>query len=106
MANEELEFKKFVGALQNTLEQLNSGTVYFIIDHSSKDSTLELCETLSKNDKRFITVWAPQSRNVVDAYLTGYKVALQNKHEFIIEMDAGLSHDPNALPMFLLLVYE
>ena len=106
MANEELEFKKFVGALQNTLEQLNSGTVYFIIDHSSKDSTLELCETLSKNDKRFITVWAPQSRNVVDAYLTGYKVALQNKHEFIIEMDAGLSHDPSALPMFLRVLHE
>jgi dolichol-phosphate mannosyltransferase len=33
-------------------------------------------------------------------------VALSNKHEIIIEMDAGLSHDPRAIPMFLRVLNE
>ncbi|MCJ7802664.1 MAG: glycosyltransferase, partial [Candidatus Marinimicrobia bacterium] len=55
---------------------------------------------------RFTTIWSPQNKNVVDAYLRGYKEALKNKHEYIIEMDAGLSHDPKALPMFLRILNE
>jgi dolichol-phosphate mannosyltransferase len=38
---------------------------------------------------------------VVDAYMNGFREALKNGHEIIIEMDAGLSHDPRAIPAFL-----
>jgi dolichol-phosphate mannosyltransferase len=37
----------------------------------------------------------------VDAYIRGYKEALKQDHQIMIEMDAGLSHDPNTLPSFL-----
>jgi dolichol-phosphate mannosyltransferase len=43
---------------------------------------------------------------VVDAYIRGYREALKNNHEIIIEMDAGLSHDPRAIPMFLRVLNE
>jgi dolichol-phosphate mannosyltransferase len=33
--------------------------------------------------------------------MRGYRAALENKHELIIEMDAGLSHNPDILPHFL-----
>ncbi len=33
--------------------------------------------------------------------MRGYKEALKNNHEFIIEMDAGLSHNPETIPLFL-----
>ncbi|MFM2135592.1 MAG: hypothetical protein RL021_992 [Bacteroidota bacterium] len=105
MANEEAEFAAFVDALRQELDSLGSGTVYFVVDNASKDRTLELCRTLSASDPRFVTVWAPENRNVVDAYLRGYREACP-KHEFIIEMDAGLSHDPRALPMFLRVLNE
>ena len=85
---------------------LECGKVYFIVDSVSKDNTLELCTNLSAIDPRFSTVWAPQNKNVVDAYINGYKEALSNNHEIIIEMDAGLSHDPRALPMFLRVLNE
>lgn len=101
MANESEIFFPFVTSLTNELDKLNCGKVYFVIDKVSKDNTLELCENLSLSDNRFITIWSPENRNVVDAYMRGYREALKNKHEFIIEMDAGLSHDPKALPMFL-----
>ena len=46
-------------------------------------------------------MYAPENRSVVDAYLRGYRAAYDDGHEFIIEMDAGMSHDPKALPIFI-----
>jgi len=106
MANEQEEFQPFVSSLTEVLDMLEGGTVYFIVDTVSKDYTLELCTAQSAKDSRFVTVWSPENKNVVDAYLRGYKEAVKNKHEFIIEMDAGLSHDPKALPMFLRVLNE
>ncbi len=106
MANESEEFHAFSGALISTLSNLKNGTVYLIVDKVSKDNTLELCEKLSAEDNRFKTIWAPENKNVVDAYLRGYREACNNKHDFIIEMDAGLSHDPSAIPMFLRVLNE
>lgn len=106
MANESLDFEPFVCSLKEILNLLECGSVYFVIDKVSKDNTLELCNFLSSSDSRFITIWAPENKNVVDAYMRGYKEALKNNHKFIIEMDAGLSHDPRALPMFLRVLNE
>lgn len=101
LANEEKELDFFVEELKSILDRLESGTVYFVVDKVSKDNTLQLCNALSEKDIRFKTIWAPENKNVVDAYIRGYREALQNNHDLIIEMDAGLSHDPRALPMFL-----
>lgn len=106
MANEEQDFAPFVSILQEVLDKLESGKVYLVVDKASKDNTLGLCQAMSTKDPRFVTVWAPQNRNVVDAYLAGYRAAYEGRHAFIIEMDAGLSHDPHALPMFLRVLNE
>src|SRR4051812_24707444 len=98
LANESEDFLFFTTKIIEVLDLLESGSVYFIVDNVSKDNTLELCKALEAKDKRFATVWAPENRNVVDAYQKGYRVAYQNHHDFIIEMDAGLSHDPRAIP--------
>ena len=102
MANEEHDFYPFISELQRELDVMKNGVVFFVVDKVSKDKTLELCRHLSENDKRFHTVWAPENKNVVDAYLRGYKEALKNSDaDFIIEMDAGLSHDPATLNEFI-----
>ena len=101
MANEEPEFATFSTAVIQVLDRLRGGQVFLVVDRVSTDRTLELCTELSARDGRFHTVWAPENRNVVDAYLRGYREALQHGAEILIEMDAGLSHDPRALPMFL-----
>ena len=106
MANEELDFKPFIEMVNFVINELNPGNVYFIIDKVSTDRTLELCQELSKKDPRYVTVWAPENKNVVDAYIKGLQVAYEAGHELIIEMDAGLSHDPRAIPMFLRVLNE
>lgn len=106
MANESDSFHPFTSSLTTVLDKLACGTVYLIVDSVSKDNTLELCNNLSDQDNRFKTIWAPENKNVVDAYIRGYKEAIKHNHEYIIEMDAGLSHDPRALPMFLRVLNE
>ena len=106
MANEEAGFTAFINALQKALNELPNGKVFLVVDNVSNDNTLSLCQTLSKNDTRFNCVWAPENRNVVDAYIRGYKEALLSDAEFIIEMDAGLSHDPASLKDFIKLLSE
>jgi dolichol-phosphate mannosyltransferase len=101
MANEANDFSPFISSLCTVLDTLETGVAYLIIDKASKDNTLELCKNLSGKDSRFVTVWSPDNKNVVDAYLAGYRAAIDNKHEFVIEMDAGLSHDPKAIASFL-----
>lgn len=101
LANESEEFQLLADAVIEMLAKLKTGCVYFVVDKASKDNTLELCRNLSANDKRFKTVFEPLNKNVVDAYVRGYKEAYENGHEFIIEMDAGLSHDPASVPLFL-----
>lgn len=106
LANEEAEFAVLIDALRTMLDRLGSGTVYLVVDNVSTDRTLELSQQLEAHDPRFRTVWAPENRNVVDAYIRGYHEAYDQGHELIIEMDAGLSHDPRALPMFLRVLNE
>ena len=106
MANEEPDFNPFIVALQHALNELSYGKVYFIVDNVSKDNTFMLCQSLSQSDSRFQTIWAPENKNVVDAYIRGYKEAMLSDAEYIIEMDAGLSHDPVSLKDFIKLLSE
>ncbi len=106
LANEEKEFKPFIEMVKFVIDVIPPGKVYFVIDKVSKDNTKNLCLDLSSKDDRFKTIWAPNNKNVVDAYIKGLKVAYENKHDIFIEMDAGLSHDPRAIPMFLRVLNE
>ena len=106
MANESPDFQAFMDVLVPVLDRLGGGKVYFVVDNASKDNTRELCDAQAAKDPRFVTVWAPQNRNVVDAYMNGFRAAYDAGHEIIIEMDGGLSHDPRALPMFLRVLNE
>ena len=101
LANEEAELAELADGLAAVMDAMSGGIVYFIIDKVSTDRTLDLCRELETSDPRFQTRWLPQNRNVVDAYINGFREALAGGHEIVIEMDGGLSHDPRAIPAFL-----
>jgi dolichol-phosphate mannosyltransferase len=101
LANEERELAGFAAALRAIMDTLEGGVVYLVVDRVSQDRTLECCRELEREDPRFVTKWLPENRSVVDAYVNGFREALKDGHEIIIEMDAGLSHDPRAIPAFL-----
>lgn len=101
LANEEETFDEFISAIQDVLNDLATGEVFLVVDNVSKDNTLKCCKQLEQQDPRFHTIWAPENRNVVDAYLRGYKEALKYDFNYIIEMDGGMSHNPAAIPQFI-----
>lgn len=101
LANEEAELPDFANALRGLMDEQGGGRVYFVVDRVSTDNTLACCRRLEQEDPRFTTCWMPGNRHVVDAYLNGLRAAADAGHEIIIEMDAGFSHDPRAVPAFL-----
>src|SRR5438105_3871894 len=101
MANESATAAQFVRAV---LEQcfFASKVIFFaVVDRASRDNTRDVLESLAKNDSRLNVVWAPQNRCVVDAYMAGYAAALQAECDWILEIDAGFSHQPSDIPTLL-----
>ncbi|MCD8070732.1 MAG: glycosyltransferase [Akkermansiaceae bacterium] len=82
MANEEAGFDYFIGALRRELDEFPGASVYLVVDEASKDATPRLCETLAREDPRFRYIWAPENKNVVDAYLRGFREAMKDSPDF------------------------
>lgn len=77
-----------------------SVTFFAVLDRVSRDGTLELLRELEQSGSGVRVVWAPENRSVVDAYLRGYREALDSGCEWILEIDAGYSHQPSDIPAF------
>lgn len=69
-----------------------------IVDDNSPDKTYEKVESLQKEfpSQLFLKVRKKKS-GLGTAYVHGFKWALQNNYDFIFEMDADFSHNPQDL---------
>ena len=74
---------------------------YPVFDDYSKDDTAKIIKRRAKDEPRIKPIYYKESRGVISCYLEGYRQALQDGAERIIEMDGGLSHDPKELPQFI-----
>lgn len=102
LANEELTLAKYTQALFAAIKKLKFPVqVYFVIDKASQDQTLTLSRQLTKIYSGLRVIYAPKNQHVVDAYLAGFRRAIQDSCEFIIEMDAGFSHQPGEINRFI-----
>jgi len=108
MANERANAVKFVRAVleQCQPQGFKSVTFFAVLDRASKDGTLELLRELEKDEPRLRVVWAPENRSVVDAYLRGYREAINRGADWILEIDAGYSHQPAEIPQFFERMFE
>ena len=77
-----------------------SVTMYVVLDYACRDRTREILEKFAKNEPRLNVVWAPENKNVVDAYMRGYREALAGGNDWILEIDAGGSHRPEDISQF------
>jgi dolichol-phosphate mannosyltransferase len=72
-----------------------------IVDDNSPDGTGELADRLAERCPRVHVLHRPQKQGLGTAYLAGFKYALQQEADYIFEMDADFSHNPESLPEFL-----
>ena len=75
--------------------------VYPVIDDYSKDRTEEIIRKKKEETGRVKCIYYKESRGVITCYLEGFRQALADGAEWIIEMDGGLSHLPEELPQFI-----
>ena len=71
-----------------------------IVDDQLPDGTAQVVKKLM-NDMVRPHIMERKGNGLGTAYLDGFKWAIKNKYDFIFEMDADFSHDPNDLPRLL-----
>ena len=70
-----------------------------IIDDGSPDGTADIVKRLQKEfPERLFMVERKGKLGLGTAYICGFKWAIEHKYDFIFEMDADFSHNPNDLP--------
>lgn len=100
MANEGPDGVRFVQEVLANCEEVGSVVFFAVLDKVTRDNTRELLEEYGKWEPRLRVVWAPENRCVVDAYLRGYREALNSGADWVLEIDAGFSHNPQEIPRF------
>jgi dolichol-phosphate mannosyltransferase len=72
-----------------------------VVDDGSPDGTGDLVEARTRVDPRVHVLRRPGKMGLGSAYRDGFRYALDHGAEYIFEMDADFSHDPDSIGDFL-----
>jgi len=72
-----------------------------VVDDNSPDGTGRIVKNLQRNNSRIHLIERERKMGLGTAYVAGFKVAIAHGYDFIFEMDADLSHNPDEIPAFL-----
>jgi dolichol-phosphate mannosyltransferase len=104
MANEIDNAENFVRKVLSECEKFDFNRIemYTILDRSCSDGTLDVLNKMSLHESRLKVIWDPDNKYIAGAYLKGYKTALECGNDWILEIDAGFSHDPEQIYLFFI----
>jgi len=83
------------------LLSLPAGMDVLVVDGNSSDGTGKIADELAAKHPQVHVLHEQKKNGLGRAYIAGFKWALENKYEFIFEMDCDFSHDPDEIPNFL-----
>lgn len=103
VANEEATIEAFVKDVLKVCDGFSFGglSLFLIIDRVSTDNTLDIIRELAAAMEPVRCVWVPDNRSVAGAYKCGYHEAIQAGCDWILEIDAGFSHQPRDIVKFV-----
>ena len=84
-------------ALVSALFALPLDLRILIVDDNSPDGTGAIADNLAKKDSRLRVIHRAGKEGLRSAYLTGFRVALDDGADAVAQMDADFSHDPAKL---------
>jgi dolichol-phosphate mannosyltransferase len=79
----------------------DKGVSVLVIDDSSPDGTGELADRLARELDHVQVLHRDRKEGLGPAYLAGFRHALRDGAELVLEMDADFSHDPNDVPRLI-----
>src|SRR2546423_7736554 len=90
-------------ALQGVLRE---GDRVLVIDDSSPDGTGELADELARELPFVSVLHRARKEGLGPAYLAGFRRALEDGAELVLEMDCDFSHDPKDVPRLIAAVED
>lgn len=69
-----------------------------VVEDNSPDGTAGIVRELQREFPRLFMIERQGKLGLGTAYIAGFKWALERGYEYLFEMDADFSHDPNDLP--------
>lgn len=97
--NEKENIEKIIRAVLGLEKHFN----ILVIDDGSPDGTANIVKNLMQKEfaNRLFIIERSGKQGLGTAYITGFKWALAHGYDYIFEMDADFSHDPDDLPRLL-----
>ena len=83
------------------LGQLGDDDSVLVIDDGSPDGTGELADRLARENDRVAVLHRAAKEGLGPAYLAGFRRALADGAELVLEMDCDFSHDPADIPRLI-----
>ncbi len=90
--------------IKKIIEQVlpqDSSIEILIVDDNSPDGTGKVVLEIMKETDRLHLIERKGKLGLGTAYVEGFKFAIQNKYDFVIEMDADFSHNPDDIPRLI-----
>ena len=91
--NENKNISKLLSKITNLNSKIKLNIL--IIDDSSPDGTAKTVKSIISLNKNIYLIKRTSKMGLGSAYCTGFKWAIKNKYDYVIQMDADLSHNPN-----------
>ena len=96
--NERGNLEPMVRALADVLPE---GGRVLVIDDNSPDGTGEIADRLAAELPWLNVLHRPAKEGLGRAYVDGFRHALADGAELVLEIDCDFSHDPNAVPRLI-----
>jgi dolichol-phosphate mannosyltransferase len=97
--NERENLEPMVRALSEVLDTARDRVL--VIDDSSSDGTGELADRLAAERPWVSVLHRERKEGIGPAYVAGFRRALAEDAELILEMDCDFSHDPGVVPRLI-----
>jgi dolichol-phosphate mannosyltransferase len=94
------EAENIEAIIQAVLAQ-DSNIEILVVDDNSPDGTAKIVERLATGSPRIHLLQRQGKMGLGTAYVAGFKYALERDFDFILEMDADFSHNPEEIPRFV-----
>ena len=87
-----------IGELVQKVFKLNPDYHLLVVDDNSPDGTADFIRELQSHNNRLHLIEREGKLGLGTAYIRGFKYAIQNGYDAIVQIDADMSHDPNDVP--------